>query len=469
MLARNRGVGRRVMRGTGPAPVVPASPASADELDPPASTAGGAAAPSSFESTAMTESSATTPAELARIIEQLRSTRAFRSRPRKAVLGAIEMVIDAWLRPDSAWFARALAALPAATGFSPEMIRHALPTMLAPLRAPALSHLLEAEVGTCGGPDIILHVLPGNLPAQAAIPAALSLAIGSAPLLKAAAGDRLFPLLFAESIAERDEHLGRCIAACYWPGGDRACEDVVLSSVDLVVASGGDEAIADLSRRARGRLIGYGDRLSFAVITRDVAADLSAADHAASGLALDTAVWDQRGCLSPQLCLVEGDFELAMDFGARVFRALATQARELPPGRLALGDRLAIRRFRDEAEWAAFAGEPSHLFALPDEAAGTVRVTAEPALRPSPLGRTLSVAPLQHWTDLAALLGPIRPWLEAAGLAAPPERWPRCAEQLSAWGVHRVAGLGEMQRPPLDWRPGGRPRVGAWIEEPDAP
>ena len=33
---------------------------------------------------------------------------------------------------------------------------------------------------------------------------------------------------------------------------------------------------------------------------------------------------------------------------------------------------------------------------------------------------------------------------------------------LRAGGVHRVCRLGEMQRPPLDWRQGGRPRLADW-------
>src|SRR6185295_5812571 len=102
--------------------------------------------------------------------------------------------------PDSRWFALALSLLPRATGFSAEMIRHALPTMLEPLRPPSLAQLLADEVGTRRGPPLICHVLPGNLPGLAAIPAALSLAIGSAALLKAGRGDRIVPALFAASV-----------------------------------------------------------------------------------------------------------------------------------------------------------------------------------------------------------------------------------------------------------------------------
>jgi hypothetical protein len=64
------------------------------------------------------------------------------------------------------------------------------------------------------------------------------------------------------------------------------------------------------------------------------------------------------------------------------------------------------------------------------------------------------------------VLAPVRSLLEGAGLGAPPERRPVLAGWLAEWGVHRVCALGEMQRPPLSWRQGGRPRVGEWAVEP---
>src|SRR6185369_2697932 len=152
---------------------------------------------------------------------------------------------------------------------------------------PALANLVAAEAGGRRGPELILHVLPGNLPALAAIPAALSLAVGSAVLCKPGAGDRVFPELFAASIRERDAQLGECIAACYWPGGDRACEGVALGAADLVVASGNDATIADLAARARGRFIGHGHRVSFAVVATEIARETTAAHAAAARLAED--------------------------------------------------------------------------------------------------------------------------------------------------------------------------------------
>ena len=91
------------------------------------------------------------------------------ARSRQQTVAVLGDVIDTWLAPGSAWFERAVAALPDATGCSPAMVRYALPTMLEPLRRPALAALLAEEVGERRGPPIIFHVLPGNLPGERAI------------------------------------------------------------------------------------------------------------------------------------------------------------------------------------------------------------------------------------------------------------------------------------------------------------
>jgi hypothetical protein len=404
------------------------------------------------------------PHLLTRTIARLRDAQAALSeRPRAEIVAALADVVERWLAADSPWFERAVAALPVATGFSPAMIRHALPTMLAPLRAPALADLLASEAERRHGPALILHVLPGNLPGLAAVPAALSLAVGSSALLKAGRGDRVFPALFVASICERDAALGACLAACYWRGGDRSCEDVALAAADVVVASGDDETIGDLRARARGRLVGHGHRVSFAVVAREVLAGDRSRQAAAQRLAEDVAIWDQRGCLSPQVCIVEGDADAARDFGAAVAGALAELAERWPPSRLTSAERLAVRRFRDEAEWRAFGGERAALFALGADGAGAVVVEPTPVFRPTPLCRSLRILAIAELAALGELLAPVRAWLECAGLAAPPQRRAALARRLEESGVHRVCEVGEMQRPPLTWRQGGRPRVADWL------
>jgi hypothetical protein len=408
-------------------------------------------------------------AEVQRVATDLIGTRnrLLRQRPISAVLEPLAAAVEQWLVADSPWRRQAERELPAATGFSPAMIRHGLPLMLEPLRGDAVACLLDRELGSrvtvdrTGGPPLILHVLSGNIPALAAAPLILSLAIKSAVMVKASHDDRVFPSLFIESLRAVDPQLAQCAAALYWPGGRLDLESAAFGAVDLVVASGRDATVADIKRRVPRRFIGHGHRISFAAVTREAIED---AGGVAKRLAYDTVLWDQQGCLSPQLAYIERGGPVAVERFAEILtQQLAQLATELPPRQLSLDEQAAIQRFRQEAEWRAARGEEVTVFASPGGVEWTVVYDAVPAFAPTPLNRTIWLKPIDALADLPPLLAPARPYLEAAGLAAPPDRRGELAALLTNAGVHRVCPLGVMQRPDLTWRPGGRPRVAEWV------
>ncbi|HUI26531.1 MAG TPA: acyl-CoA reductase [Candidatus Kryptonia bacterium] len=390
-------------------------------------------------------------------------------RPIDEILARLSEAVEPWFAPNSPLRARAECELPEATGFSAAMIRHGLPLMLEPLRADAVGRLLDAELGdrhrlngATGGPSLILHVLSGNLPALAAVPLVLSLAIKSAVLVKPSHAERVFPSLFIESLGIVDAELSQCAAALYWPGGRLDVETAAFAAANLVVASGNDATIADLARRVPGRFIGHGHRISFAVVAREA---LDEAEPVAQRLAYDVSLWDQQGCLSPQLVYVERGGAIGVERFAEILgQQLARLACELPTRRLAFDEQVAIQRFRQEAEWRAVRGEEVAVFASPGGVGWTVVYDSAPAFTPTPLNRTIWAKPIDALADLSALLAPPRSYLEAAGIAVPPSRCGELAGLLTNAGVHRVCRLGDMQRPDLTWRPGGGSRVAEWCE-----
>ena len=389
------------------------------------------------------------------------------------VLAPLDRVIAAWQEPDSAWQQRAQAALPAATGFSPAMIRHGLPLLLAPLQSDAVRALLREELGDprvldaphggrrAVGPSLITHVLSGNIPGLAATPIVLSLAIKSAALIKAAAGDPTFPALFAASVREIDAELAECLVVTHWEGGDTAFESVAFGAADLVVASGSDAAIAAIAARAPRRFIGHGHKVSFAAIGRECLMDRDAAQRLARQLAYDISLWDQHGCLSPQLCYLEAGARLTPEEFARLLgTALDHFATELPPRTLSLEEKAAVLRFRQASEWQ----ETHRLLVSTDSTAWTISVEPNAEFVPSCSHRCIRLKVVRRLADLATVLVPQRHHLEAAGLAVGAERVDDVTAMLAAAGVHRICALGMMQTPTLAWRQSGRLRVGEWVD-----
>ena len=414
---------------------------------------------------------------LAEITRNLREARReIERRPIDEVLRVLASVADSWLSASSPWRERAEHILPKACGFSPQMVRLALPWMIEPLGASAIGDLLDRELGTRArldrfaggrrvrGPRLIVQVLSGNLPGLAAAPVATALALKSAVLVKTASGDRIFPALWSASIAALDPALGACARAVYWPGGDRECEAKAFEAAELVVASGGDAAIAELRSRSTGRFIGHGHKVSFALVGRETLDDPHLAHSAAAAIALDVAIWDQRGCLSPQLCFVEGDFASALRFAELLAPDLDRMAREVPPGKASLEENLAVRRFRDDIEWPQTGRPGGTLLAPKDSLDWSIAVEREPRFFPTPLRRSLRVLPIRGENELRAVLAPARRHLEAAGLAVVQSRRRAWSELLGSAGVHRVCDVGHMQRPSLAWAQGGRPRIADWVE-----
>lgn len=152
----------------------------------------------------------------------------------------------------------------------------------------------------------------------------------------------------------------------------------------------------------------------------------------ARSLALDTALFDQHGCLSPRLVCVLGDLERAREVAQALAQALLELESSLPPGRRSPEEEAELRRSRDAAAYAF------ELFA-----AGSGWVTVSDQLALPPPNRTLHVIAT---TDPIGTLRPYSAHLTNIGQDTSARR----GTTLDAFPGARVTALGDMQRPPLD-------------------
>ncbi len=417
-------------------------------------------------------------------IDQLLSAheRLLVTRSVETIATSLDAVVARFLTPTSVEHQEAVAGLPTETGLSPEMIRHTLPLLFATYRCDHLLRLLQDELGSSDaldegirlpgkwrkayGPSLVTQVLAGNIPGAGLDGIIFALLVKAATLVKTASSATLLPTLFARSLSVVDPDLGACLAVVTWPGGHTALEDIAFARAEVVVASGAEASLTAIRTRVRGRFIGYGHKVSFNVISKE-ALTTDVADLARR-TAYDVALFDQQGCLSPQLVYVEtGGVITPQAFAALLAHELHHWQQMLPRGRIARDASLAIRRVRDDAEWQALAGEEIVLHASSSGTDWTVIYEADPTFAPSPLYRTVRVKPLDNIARLASLLQPWRPYLEAVGVAAPPAKREAVAQILGQAGISRICQIGTMQTPPLSWRHGGRPRIAdlvRWVE-----
>jgi Acyl-CoA reductase (LuxC) len=209
--------------------------------------------------------------------------------------------------------------------------------------------------------------------------------------------------------------------------------DIASVEAGVIHVYGRDETIVEVRARARPgvRVMAHGAGIGVGLVTRS--ADV---DRAAGALAADVVPFDQRGCLSPRVCVVEGDEPRARSFAVALDRHLRGWAHRVPRGELSEDEHGAGVRWR---ETMAFSGlvwpGPGHTVALAPRGA---------ALAIPPPGRNVEVLSAPTLAAAAALVSPIAHFIVALGC----DDLVR-AETIAPPGA-RVSALGRMQRPPLD-------------------
>ncbi len=203
-------------------------------------------------------------------------------------------------------------------------------------------------------------------------------------------------------------------------------ERAAVSGADLIVAMGRDDTVRAVRlANPRSRVLTLGHRFSVAWVTsaRSVAWDL---------LALDLAIHDGRGCMSPTVVFTPLPLRQATELLAV---AMADRERRMPRGRLAPAEAAAIRSRNALAQVVGVVrvGRGWAIQGLPGQ-----------RFRPVGLPRSPMVVCVPHALAAARLL---RPW--ASSLSTVGTDDPDVASVWYRTGASRVCPLGAMQRPPL--------------------
>ncbi len=209
--------------------------------------------------------------------------------------------------------------------------------------------------------------------------------------------------------------------------GERAVRGIEAGEIHVYARN---ETIAAVRAEARPgvKVRGHGAGMGIAVVTA-----AAAVNETAEALAVDVVAFDQRGCLSPRVALVEGDEARAESFARAIDASFDRWEARVPRGALTEAEKGEAAYWR---EMAAFVGpvlaRPAHAVAV----APALAVLSVP-----PPGRHLLVVPSGSIEDGIRALAP---HVVTVGTDDP-------ARVRALAPAHaRVAALGCMQRPPLD-------------------
>ncbi len=178
---------------------------------------------------------------------------------------------------------------------------------------------------------------------------------------------------------------------------------------------------------------GHGSGFGIGVIDRSASGDALA--ELLPKLAEDIALFDQRGCLSPRVVLVNAGPDAACAIAEALARELEVLEARVPRGRLETTEAAEIAKYRDTA---SFAGQ---LFAAGQ---GFVSVGNDATWLLPPSGRNLHLLPCD---DVQASLAALRPMITSCAFAGDPALLGALRRALPG---ARHCRFGEMQRPPFD-------------------
>ena len=368
----------------------------------------------------------------------------------------------------------ALDLLPATSGLSPAMSEAVLDGMARDWTAERLLRMLASDLRDplaldgfvpfdegrrmAVGPRLCTQIVAGSVPGVGVNALLRSLSAKGPTLLKPGLGDVVLPVLFARGLATEDADLARSLAVVYWPGGSPEVERAALAEADVVTAYGSDATVAALRSLApvTARFVPYHDRVSVGAVGRE-ATRRGTMRATAQAVARAVAMFDQRGCVSPQLVHVEeGGEASAAQFAEALAAALSELEPQLPTGPLDARAASALQQVRGTLELLTGRGG-IHVWHGGAVAAWTVVLSTRedpPELPPVP--RLVRVEPLADADRLPHVLRPIAPHLQTLGVAGFGARTEALAVACGRIGVARVVPFEDVPFPPAWWRHDGR-------------
>jgi hypothetical protein len=236
------------------------------------------------------------------------------------------------------------------------------------------------------------------------------------------------------------------------PGAFQVVDQLRPEPGDHVWAYGSDETLnqlrADLPRGTRLHAHGSGMAVAVFVEPKQLY-DEDDLWQALSGLTTDVILFDQRGCLSPRLVLVQGSEAFSQKIAGLLTSALTDAESFVPRGLLSADEQANILHY-----------ETIFTFLGAFRRAGLGGVTLDPEserIVMSPVGRYLHIT---RTSDALALMCTLGPHITSFGTWGDPHLE---GQVLEAIGRRRVAAFGRFQQPeldgPVDLRPGLTPEV----------
>jgi hypothetical protein len=286
-------------------------------------------------------------------------------------------------------------------------------------------------------PPRLIHVLPGNAPAQGIRSIAQGALVKAVNVFKMASADPFSTVAFLRTMADVDpaHPLVQSMSAVYWRGGDDATERALYRPqyFDKLVAWGGGDAISNVIKYIGPgfQLVSFDPKTSISMVGREAFETEDAMIEAASRNAADVAMANQEACVCSRFTFIEATVEQADCY----CKVLAEQIRI---DRMGEGKpRPLDKDLREEIEPLRMMDEDYAVFGALDGRGVVIRsdepVDFHPLRKTSNVVCVPSLAEAMRYVNVATQTVGVWPFHRMAELRDP----------LASGGAQRVVRLGE--------------------------
>ena len=411
------------------------------------------------------------------------ATERLRSRPVLEIVEAVGRAGERFGAAGDPLRERALSELPASAGLSAPMARAVLDGMARDWSVAALRKLVDAEFDdpavldrfatvrgrsvTAVGPRLCVQILAGTVPGVGVGALIRGLLVKAPTLIKTGRGDGLLPVLFAEALARDAPWLADGLEVTSWSSADVVSTAEALRAAEVVVVYGSDDTVRAVraAAPATSRVIAHHHRFGVGAVGQ-AALRPDEIEQTASDVAFASSMFDQRGCVSPQIVFVEdGDVPIET-FASYLAAAMERLESGLPPGPRDAATSAALRQLRNTAELVSNAGGGVVLDGG-DDGDWTVAVERRGS---APLPAAGRVVRLRAFAGLAELARELERWgghLQTMGLTGFGALEEEVALRCGRVGVVRIVGFRDVPFPAPEWYHDGRAplrELVRWVE-----
>ena len=390
------------------------------------------------------------------------------------IINRLDKAVHKWLDPAYPLRKVAETLIPRITGYDAEMVRLELKRYIRSFRKKELLRFLDEEfdqpamldefrprksggMSKAYGPRSIFHVFSGNVPGVQIWSLIMGLLLKSAAIGKTSMAEPLFPVLFAQSLAEVDEQLTESIAILPWKGGTKELEEPAIDAAEAVIVYGSSKTVDSVRQIVppSKKFLSYGHKISFALIGKEALTP----DHyyeTIYKIAEDVAIYDQQSCLSPQSILVEtGGAIEPQQFAQMLAAELERYQKKRPRAMLNDEEAMSIQKTRNQFELEALHNQKVSVYASKEDTSWTVIFHKEAGFEGSPLNRTIHVFASEKLEEDIPKVRQYQQYLQSCGVALSPFRLLDMAEMLGSYGINRICSIGEMNRAKPGWHHDG--------------